>query len=144
MFLLILYVSSSSLCFFFFFMFLLLLFISSISLFLLYHCFFYIIGFTKKTKRLNVNFFIKFSPKHSAKAPEAPRAPFKHPRPTGSRIMGLNSPKNLPPSRNTSLPNFIAICPAVWISIENRLTHTNRHSPLCIRRLAMVTQHCRW
>ena len=38
-------------------------------------------------------------------------------------------------SRINSVPNFIMICPAVWISIENIQTnkHTNQHCPLRIR-----------
>ena len=31
-------------------------------------------------------------------------------------------PRTFPPSRTTSVPNFVPIRPAVWISIENRHT----------------------
>ena len=38
-------------------------------------------------------------------------------------VLGQKKPKNLPPSRTTFVPNFVLICPAIWISIENRHTH---------------------
>ena len=41
-------------------------------------------------------------------------------------------PKNLPPSRTTSVPNFILIRPAFWISIENRHTHRQTHIALYV------------
>ena len=69
--------------------------------------------------------FYKFSPKRTVEAPEAPHTPFMHPVPGvgGTRL-------NLPPSRTTSVPNFIPIRPAVWISIENR--HTDRHKHIAL------------
>ena len=41
--------------------------------------------------------FIKFSPKRTVEAPEAPRTPFTHPVPGGVGVPGRNPPKNLPP-----------------------------------------------
>ena len=37
--------------------------------------------------------------------------------------LGQNPPKNLSPSRTTSVPNCITISGVVWISIENIHTH---------------------
>ena len=54
------------------------------------------------------------------------RTPFTHPIP----------PRTFPPLRTTSMPNFILIRPAVWISIETDRqtdTQTHKHCPLCIR-----------
>ena len=44
-------------------------------------------------------------------------------------------PRTFSPPRTTSLPNFIPIRPAVWISIENTQTvrHLNQHCPLFCR-----------
>ena len=51
-------------------------------------------------------------------------------------------PKNLPPLRTTSVPNFVQIHPAVWISLENRQTdkHIHHLCPLCIRCTHKVNQ----
>ena len=56
-----------------------------------------------------------------------PQAPFTHPTPplrTPYPGWGYwKPPKNLPPSSTTTVPNLIVICPAIWISIENKHTH---------------------
>jgi len=58
--------------------------------------------------------FINFSPKRTVEAQEAPHIPIIHLYPGGGRY--------LPPSRTTSVPNFIRIRPGVWISIVNKQT----------------------
>ena len=58
--------------------------------------------------------------------------PLYAPRTRGVGVPVRNPPRTFPPSRTTSVPNFVPIRPAVWISIENRHTHTQTF-PLCIR-----------
>ena len=41
--------------------------------------------------------FVKFSPKRTVEAPEAPRTPFPHPIPGGGGYRVESPPKNLPP-----------------------------------------------
>ena len=86
-----------------------------------------------------------FGIQRTAEAPEAPQTPFTHPVPRGVGVPGQKKTKNLHPLRATSVPYFIQIRPAVWISIVNKHPnkHTHQHCPLYIRRrLAWVTQHC--
>ena len=44
-----------------------------------------------------------------------------------SRGYRVDPPRTFLPSRTTSMANFIAIHPVVWISIESKQTHTHTH-----------------
>ena len=68
--------------------------------------------------------FLKFLPKRTVEAPEAPRIPFTHPVPEGG---GGTGSKNPPPPQEPSPPQGPPLCqipvlihPAVWI--ENKQT----------------------
>ena len=50
----------------------------------------------------------------------------------GGGVLGQKKPKNLPPSRTTSMPNFVLIRPAIWISVENTQTHRHTHIALYV------------
>ena len=76
----------------------------------------------KKVTRIALQLlFDEVFDKSKAEAPEAPHTPFMHPVPGGYRV---KKPRTFPPLRTTSVPNFIRIYPAVWISVENK--HTNK------------------
>ena len=63
----------------------------------------------------------KVTRSHTPYPLHAPHTPCTHPIPRGGGIGNPQEPS--PPSRTTTVPNLIVICPAIWISIENKHTH---------------------
>ena len=82
--------------------------------------------------------FIKFSPKRTVEAPEAPRTPFTHPVPRGVGVPGQNPPKILPPLEDHLRAKFR---PDPSSRLDFYREHTHRQSPL-LYRLAWVTRRC--
>ena len=64
-------------------------------------------------------FFKVFAKMHSCGS----RDIHTHSTPGGGGYWVETPPRNFLPSRTTYVPNFIKICPAVWISIENLNIH---------------------
>ena len=91
---------------------------------------------TNPTKlRVASNFcLIKFLTKSTAEAPEPHLALFWPP--LGVRVEGVQpnqvpkKPRTFPPSRTTSLLNFVAISPAVWISTYIEHSYIQTHIAL--------------